>query len=528
METQPRPPFFTAKSFWLIAFLGLVAILLYLPRSPLPWFDEFYFASAALGVVRGGRAVPTTFAAFPHVGRLDLLYGPVIPFLGSWQIRLFGLSAASWRLLGFGGAVGCVLSAAWVGRRLDRSPAAAAAIAMIVSLSQGMGQRAASGRLDAITVTLELLSLGCILTAMQAITTRSSALFALLAGLSSSLAALSTPRSFPFVLGLSAALVLELALARNSRSLQLGAIFAVSAFLPILAWTFSEGMTPLGWLRLIASGSQGDQINVSPLLHGSWQLFSGPFVFSGLLLVFVMLMVSRAAWVSKVRLSLDERDTVPSLRLAAVTVMINYLVLLALISRFWEYEIFELPLLAPVLMALTAKVLRIPARRSMRRVVLASWIVLAIYLITVRSARIGAWLASYKARDPQPLQAFVQGNVPAHSRVFGPVNYYFYAVEAAGSDYLFVVPMIIPTAIAGREESKIDWREQLRSGQPVYLIWPRMWPVPPGISLKLQASFEEGTGPSFWVSGYPLTDLYRVAGTTESQGRADESSKGSG
>jgi 4-amino-4-deoxy-L-arabinose transferase-like glycosyltransferase len=515
--------------------LGLLAILLFLPRSPLPWLDEIYYASAALGRIRSGQAIPTAYAAFHGTGRLDLLYGPVITFLGSWEIRLFGLSATSWRLLGFLGGVGCVLSAAWVSMRLDRSPAAAAAAAMFVSLSQGMGARATSGRFDTLTVALELLTLGCTLSTIQFLPLRRSALFAVLGGVALGLAALSTPRSFPFALALFVALGLEFLLTRRPQLLRLTLELGVVALIPVWAWTFSQGITPLGWLRFIAAGSRGDKINVSPLLHGTWQLFSGPLIplASGLSVIFVSLMVFRAAWATKVWRNIEETSSNSSFRVAVFTVLINYLLLLVMIARFWDYEIFVVPLLVPVLTALTAKIWRATPRRAAHKVVLASWLMLALYLIAIRSAKVAVWLACYRERDPQPLQSFVESKIPPQSRVFGPEGYYFYAVQAAGSEYLFA-RLIIPTALKG-DIDKVDWEDQLHSGQPVYLLWPHGDALPPGVSaadLKLEATFSEtpGTEPkhAFMALGYPVTNLYRLVGTTESQKNGAKATRNSG
>ena len=196
--------------FWLVTLAALFLMLLSLPRSPLPWLDEMLFASTSLSIVRGGPPVPTVLAAFPHTLRIDLFYGPLVCFLGSLDVRLFGLSATGWRLLGFLGAIGAVFAASWVGRCLDRSPVVMAAAAMLVTLSQGMGARATSGRLDAVTVMLELLSLACTLRAMRVHELKQSLfVYAVLAGSFCGLAALSTPRAFPFILGLFVALGLE-------------------------------------------------------------------------------------------------------------------------------------------------------------------------------------------------------------------------------------------------------------------------------------------------------------------------------
>lgn len=108
---------------------------------------------------------------------------------------------------------------------------ATSASAMFVALSQGMGARAKSGRFDAVTVVLELLCPACTLGAMR---DRESRFFrfamAVLAGLLCAAARLSTPRSFPFVLGLFVAVGVELGLARSweltGRGLTIGAAAA--------------------------------------------------------------------------------------------------------------------------------------------------------------------------------------------------------------------------------------------------------------------------------------------------------------
>jgi 4-amino-4-deoxy-L-arabinose transferase-like glycosyltransferase len=467
--------------------------------------------------------VPAVMGAFPHTLPIDLLYGPMISFLGSLELKLFGLSATSWRFLGFEGAVGAVLSAAWVSRRLDRSPTATAAAAMLVTLSQGMGARATSGRLDTITVTLELLCLACTLTAMRMHESRRSAFaYAALAGIFCGLAALSTPRSFPFILGLSAAMGLELALARKWELAVRALIIGAGALLPVWGWTFSRGMSPVGWLRFIAAASQGDKLNVSPLLHGTWHFFDEPLVpvVSGLLFFLVIVLVFGGAMlVTRRTIEMEGHDVTAGLRLASIAVLINYVALFLLIAHFWDYEIFVVPLLIPVLTALTAKILRSSGPRMIQRTVLGGWIMLAIVLVGIRSGKILAWLASYQERDPRPLQNFISSKVPGNSRVFGPEDFYFYAVETAGSQYLFIRPRI-PSGLLSKIDHDLDWQEQLRFSQAVYLIWPKDDSLPPGLAarnLRLEGSFTAPMGKqpirwrkAGWGSGYPPTNLYRI------------------
>lgn len=507
----------------MITAVALLLLLLILPRSPLPWWDEIFYASAALAAARGGPPVATVMGAFPHTIRIDLLYGPMISFLGSHEIKLFGLSPTSWRLLGFEGAIGTVFSAAWMSRKLDRSRVATAAAAMLVALSQGMGARATSGRLDTITITLELLSLVCTLCVMRGqVSSHTAFVYAAGAGVFCGLAALSTPRSFPFLLGLFVAMGVEVVLAGKwelaVRVLTIGGV----ALIPVWGWTLSQGMSPIGWLRAVAAASQGDKLNVSPLLHGTWHFFDEPFVpvLSGLLFLLVMVAVFGAAMtIGRRAIEVEGCEIISGLRLVSIAVLINYVALFLLIAHFWDYEIFVVPLLIPVLIALTAKILRSSGPRTIRGMVLVPWIVLSIVLVAFRSGKVVAWLASYQERDPKAMQDFISNIVPSNSRVFGPEDLYFYAVEGAGSHYLFIRPRI-PSGLLSKNDHDLDWAKQLKEGQPVYLVWPKEDALPRGLApenLRLEGSFtaQMGSEPirwrkAGWGSGYPPTDIYRI------------------
>ena len=260
------------------------------------------------------------------------------------------------------------------------------------------------------------------------------------------------------------------------------------------------------------------------MLHGSWHLLDEPLIplLSGLLFVLVMILVFGGTMLTA-RFSIETRGpgVISSVRLASIAVVINYVATFLTIARFWDYEIFVVPLVVPVLAALTAKVLRNRGSRIMHRLILGAWLVLAFFLFAVRSGKVLTSLASYHARDPQPLQEFVTANVTRNSRVFGPEEFYFYAVEAAGSHYLFV-KAISPNGLVTTLNEVPNWQEQLKASSPVYLIWPNGLSIPRGLvaaNLHLEARFtpppekglawwrRAGPGPG---SGYPATNLYRI------------------
>jgi len=268
-----------SRIFWIVTLVAMVLILLFLPRSPLPWLDETFFASTSLAVARGGPPIPTVLGAFPHTGRIDLLYGPLgffSRFTGCEALRTVNHELEA---VGFFGAVGAVFSASWVSRCLDRSAAATAASAMMVALSQGIGCASYhwKARHDHAHARNSLPDLHAACNASPGvkalrISLRRARRYSL------RFCGAQHPRAFPFVLGLFVAIALELLLTRTRELITRGLIIAAAALLPVWGWTLSRGTNPIGWLRFIAEVSRGDRISVSPILHGSWHFFDEPLV----------------------------------------------------------------------------------------------------------------------------------------------------------------------------------------------------------------------------------------------------------
>jgi len=129
----------------------------------------------------------------------------------------------------------------------------------------------------------------------------------------------------------------------------------------------------------------------------------------------------------------------------------------------------------------------------------------------------------------RPLLAFVEDKIPKNSRVFGPDEYYFYAVESAGSHYLFV-RAIAPNGLVSKLYEGPNWRRELTSNQFLYLIWPTGRNLPHDLTLanlQLQGFFIAGPESGFaccrWLgggSGYPPTTLYRIISAPSSDSGA--------
>lgn len=513
-----------AKALWAASLAGLLLFLITLPRMPMPWVDEFLLASTSLSHVSGGPQVPTILGAFPTPGRFDFLYGPVMFILGDLDLRLVGLSLIGWRMLGYLGAVALTLAAAWVAKILDQSPTTSAAAAALVVFSQGMGARATSGRLDTVVVGLELICLGFGLRAFGIAQQKGRAwIDSIASGLLGGLAVMSTPRAYPFALGFGAAVVLEIARRTERRALVARALMVgLSALTPIVVWTLRVHSSPFQWIRFVLSTSHGDHLDVSPLFGGSWHLMDGPLLprASGMLIVLVAAIILTAFMHLRGRLPLTATDA--ALRFSLTAILINYVATFLLVARFWDYEIFVVPCLLLAMAVVTAKILRVPTTRWVRNTVLTGWICLAAALLSIRGGKTLLWALSYEERAPGPVAEFVAANIPRGSRVFGPDNLYFYAVERAGSRYLLVYPWA-PPGLLNVQSFHPDWAAEVRNYSPVFLVWPANRSRPAGldsIHLFPVARFEPRKLPQahFLGSlardmGYGPANLYRLSPT---------------
>lgn len=108
----------------------------------------------------------------------------------------------------------------------------------------------------------------------------------------------------------------------------------------------------------------------------------------------MLLIFGAAASVSRPAIDIEEDDIVSRVRLASITVLINYFALLLMITRFWDCEIFVLPLATPILTALTAKIFRYNRLPHLRRLIWTSWVVLALVLVSIRFGKVATWFVS--------------------------------------------------------------------------------------------------------------------------------------
>lgn len=501
--------------------------VLTLDRTPVVWFDEVLFASASLSLAEGGRGVPTVVEQTQLSPPLTLFHGPVWFHLGALFFELFGFSIESYRALSLLGAAVTAISCMYLLRVLGGSRSLSLLCLALLLLSPELGSHATAGRMDALAVGSQLLGLAFFLASAKAEKVSASLGLTAAAGLSWAVAALTTPRSLPFLGAVGLCLPL-LAGSRPRRrcALQCGVAMSIAA-LGVAAWAWSLGLSAWEWLGFVAAQSAGDAVNSSGLLGGRWDFrFSAASAATPLLITLVsaVLLLGRASRAGGRpglgALAASARRVSPP-EYAAAVLAVSAVLALCLISRPASHNLYWAVPLIPVLLVFSQKRFA-HATAAASAALLMLWLAAGSSYAVVRALKLAEVAASWEQRDPERLERFFKDNVPPRSRVIGPANLYWYGAERSGSDYYYYVPHPghlpgltargLPSPVAtgsGREG-----REYART----YLIFPEDWPLPRRFESSptlLVARFsppgsESGglSGLSRYSGGYPTSSLY--------------------
>ena len=508
-----------AIALTILTIAGLLPLYIGLDRTPLPWADEVEFASTAISVRNGNPAIPSVLSGFPQTGRFDLFYGPVGIRLGATWMTLFGVNMWSWRSLSFAGGILVIVFSALLAYSLGaRSPVPAAA-ACLVAFTIALGGRINSGRLDTITVALELMALTLLVVSLTSRGWR-RCLVSVLAGGCVAAAALSTPRALPFCVGLFVGALVLLFRRKDLLGAFLPAVvLAVSAF---QIWIHSQGWGILTWVRFMANTVHGNEGDISPVMGGSWGAreafflpeLAAPLLFAVVLgCVLCLLMLRRHQ---------DGRVITVSLELLFVLIagFVNMLLSFVLLSRALNYEIF---FIVPVLVGLLVVSERlIFVNRSLPvRLIVVAWLLFGLFGTTVRAAKILDLYWRWSDRDPRPIVAFIREHVPPDSIVLGLDPCYFWAIQDSGSLYLFTAEVTSPGLASGLSfEAQRLFSTEAANKRRVYVVWKRGSRPPilvSGSTLVRVGGFEGRARQGVFsnlssrvVAAYPQTDLYQL------------------
>lgn len=432
------------------SFAGLVAIA---SRVPLSEGDDAFYASIV-------RAADTP--AFDYVR----FYGPVFFRIVGASFDVFGFSIGSLRAVSLLGALLIASAGLMLARTLGAdAPHRAWACALLV-LSPEWGWAATSGRMDALAVGLELLGLAVLARGLAG--RRRPWKHGIAGGVLLASAALTTPRTFPFMFSLlvGAAAVLPFTDGRMRRSAsRLLAVAAVTSLMLFGAWLTLGAGGAVSWLRIMWSIAthQRDDVALLPgtrILSFGWSRVVTPAVGIIAALLFAR---QRGHWTAQMLAA----------RFALVTVWTTFVVTAVLFGMtlfFGTY--FVVPLFAVVLALPWDARARGDAGARLPLVTVVA-IALLAFFGTVRVAKHVRAAITWTARDPVRVEGFVRAYVPPGSVVVGPHFLYFFPVERAGSRYR-----------TANQVSWADWTQWIppgdRSLQPLprdrarqrLILWP--------------------------------------------------------
>jgi hypothetical protein len=425
-------------------------LIVTLPRVPTPFADTQFYASIARARQLVGVGIPSWMQHSPAAVDHIPFYGPVYFTLAAQTFDWFGVSLRGYRAVSLLGTLLVVAATALLVRSISPTSGRWLWAVTLLLLTPDIRTHATEGTMHALAVGFEAMALATFVGGLA--TGRGRAWFGAAAGAFLTLAALTTPRTYPFIAGFFVAGLLLPCMPSDARRLgrrQL-AVAAATFAVGIGAWTIASHGNPLRWIRYMTFIAMHENTDVA-LLPGATRvwLFSWANALTSLIAAAAATIV--VAKLSRGRRT-DERAGLAAF--ALVTCGITMVVSAVVMNLTLDLGIYVgLPLFITVL-AMPYEAFGV-SRRALGLAV--------AFILSIETAFAGIWYlrvaATWDARDPEPLYAFFRTHVPEGSAVVGPPAPFFFAVERAGSRYRVAeaeswadwarwVPVIEPDAVA--------------------------------------------------------------------------------
>lgn len=192
--TKLRIPEFTRGNIWYgwLIVIGVLGNLYSLNLSPLPWFDEAFFADVSMSVAEHGKPELTLYSNLKPM-RINA-YGPVYFYLQAGLIKVFGLDIFWFRLVNYLAGLGCVVMLTKI-LRLYFSPSSRFFECLLL-FDPIFIQNIHSGRMDMLAMLFGMGSLYVLLKTKSSFKLS----YTIFAGLLLGIAYLTTPRMIFFAL----------------------------------------------------------------------------------------------------------------------------------------------------------------------------------------------------------------------------------------------------------------------------------------------------------------------------------------
>ncbi len=471
------------------------------------WEDEVFVVSTGLSMAHSQPPVMSVMAQYPRTTSPIKYYGPVSFVASALEIRAFGLSVAPWRLTCFAGVIFTLLVSIALVRLAGGGKWPRLITGLILALA-GSTATQSPGRWDFVTCGLFLSGLFFFLGGVEA-GGRALLWRAVVAGGFIGLALGSTPRVLTLCLAAGISILFAaLFFDKARKNLLLGA-FAVLLVAPLvqtlllLPW----GLNSFSWYASVKETTKADKINATPMVgQGSWDLDLA--IHKSLLLVFLLLFaVALSSAVARQR-SAREDPRLPFKVLLSLFAVVNLSLMLLLVARSLGQSGFWMP---PTVIALMCWFDWESLRAKKLGSLAAAFVGVVLIILTVPEAQQELAIAlTWNRRNTADLTAFVRRTLPKDAVVYGPVGGYFYPVELAGDEYLYLQEAV-RGPLSEPHASLAEKIEEEICSHPTYAIWPEpdpahlaLWgPMPEALQARSQAKAEEFHEPALpgWKEG---------------------------
>lgn len=464
--------------FWLFIALFAVIQVITLDKSPLPWFDETFFASIAHQWSLNGNLTPQV-AIFQEVK----LYGPIYFWLTGISFKLLGFSIFSFRLVNLLSGIGVV----WMSGLI---------IKQITTNSKTNGQTLASktllkwwwvllltdplfylvlheGRMDLMTLFWALSSIYVLLPFLTKTQNQDKLIGRfILSGFLVTVAALTTPRvGFIFVP------FSMLLLWRCRRKFYLFIIWGITIVGLYAIWVFTAFGNIDTFIAYYTGNNPFANISMTAQYLGGFGYIprqSYPLIISAILGLIVII------------LQKPVKILHPYVWIALVSIGLFY----PLIHDYGQYSIFIIPFYYFfIFYGLSIKVLHF---KNLMLYPLLFLLVLNVGYFTLKNLQV---LASWEQRKPATATQFIQKHIHKGARVVGEPMY-FYAVHQVGGQYQYMDLYETLEAREARQRQKFKYQYLIVTD---HLRWRKPQIVKYYIqTAKLQEIARLKTPPSYW------------------------------
>ncbi len=404
-----------SPGFLMLGLFGFYALyhLVMLSRSPLPWFDETFFASIAHSLLKSGRLL---LDVEPAKDPFDtgLIYGPVYFQVQAGWLKIAGLEAFTFRLP----ALLCGLTVLfWFAERMRkilRQSRLAILFILLLALDPIFHQSLHSGRMDMMALMWVTGALGILLAFEEQAVKRFACLQGVLFGGFLVLAFLTTPRSLVLTAGLGALAAVRL-FGRQRKAWLFFLLGALPAFvLPAAAWIFFACNGLQSWVQMyLQAGAAQRYLGVASAV--SWH-----HIALGLLVVWLIACRGRRIFQGPHRV-------------LVLICLANVAAFYALIKGFVLYSAMVLPFVYLLCLILLKEI----QSGRCRRTALVLLTAVAAGHLNYFTAKNLVLCTQWAQRNPQVASKAVSRWIPRGSKVLGDKVYY-YAVFENGSDYRYL------------------------------------------------------------------------------------------